>query len=223
VVIVEDHDLVRLGLRAVLEAYRVLEVVAEVSTVAGAVAAAVEWKPSLVVAAETLADGTGRDVCREVRARVPAAGVVILGNGHVDADTERAAREDGALDHLSRRAGARSLCRALYCLAVSGGRPPESPPLLRERGRPRAGPGLLALTAQEHRVLQLVARGRTNREIGDALGLSEKTVKNYLSHAFEKLSVSRRAQAAVLFAREYGLRLDPASLGRPIGWTNGST
>jgi two-component system response regulator DevR len=63
---------------------------------------------------------------------------------------------------------------------------------------------VLALTTQERRVLRLVADGKTNREIGFALGLSTKTVKNYLSHAFEKLNVSRRAQAAVLFVREHG-------------------
>jgi DNA-binding CsgD family transcriptional regulator len=76
---------------------------------------------------------------------------------------------------------------------------------------------LLALTAQEHRDLELVARGRTNKEIGSTLGLSEKTVKNYHSHAVEKLSVTRRAQAAVLFAREYGVRLDGGSPRRTVG------
>jgi two-component system response regulator DevR len=212
VLIAEDHDLVRLGLRSLLQAYRPLEVIGEASTVASAVTASVEHRPSLVVAARTLGDGTGVDVCREILARVPEARVVILGD-HVDADAMRAASGVGALGYLSRRMGAPSLCRALHDLAAGGARrlPAAPPTRLRERGRPDEGPDLLALTAQEHRVLELVARGKTNKEIGSTLGLSEKTVKNYLSHAFEKLSVSRRAQAAVLFAKEYGVRLDPVA------------
>jgi two-component system response regulator DevR len=211
VLIAEDHDLVRLGLRSLLQAYRPLEVIGEASTVASAVTASVEHRPSLVVAARTLRDGTGVDVCREILARVPEARVVILGD-HVDADAMRAASGVGALGYLSRRMGAPSLCRALHDLAAGARRLPAAPPTrLRERGRPDEGPDLLALTAQEHRVLELVARGKTNKEIGSTLALSEKTVKNYLSHAFEKLSVSRRAQAAVLFAKEYGVRLDPVA------------
>lgn len=211
VLIAEDHDLVRLGLRSLLQAYRPLEVVAEACTVASAVTASVEQRPSLVVTARTLRDGTGVDVCREILARVPEMRVVILGD-HVDTDAMRAASGVGALGYLSRRMGAQSLCRALHEFAAgAAGRVPAAPPTrLRERCRAEAGPDLLALTAQEHRVLELVARGKTNKEIGSTLGLSEKTVKNYLSHAFEKLSVSRRAQAAVLFAKEYGVRLDPA-------------
>jgi len=218
VLIAEDHDLVRLGLRALLDAYRPLEVVAEASTVASAVTASVEQKPVLVVAARTLRDGTGVDVCREVRARVPETRVVILGESHVDADAVRAASGVGALGYLSRRMSAPSLCRALHEFAVGGERVAAAPMPLRERFGLRTGSGLLALTVQEHRVLELVARGKTNKEIGGTLRLSEKTVKNYLSHAFEKLSVSRRAQAAVLFAKEYGVRLDPAAAGdhRPM-------
>jgi DNA-binding NarL/FixJ family response regulator len=223
VLIAEDHDLVRLGLRALLEAYRPLEVVAEVSTVASAVTASVEQKPALVVAAWTLRDGTGVDVCREVLARVPGTRVVILGESHVDADAVRAASGVGALGYLSRRMGALGLCRALHDFAVGGVPRAAAPPLrLREHFRPGTGSGLLALTAQEHRVLELVARGKTNKEIGGTLGLSEKTVKNYLSHAFEKLSVSRRAQAAVLFAKEYGVRLASAPPGSN-GATSGPT
>jgi two-component system, NarL family, response regulator DevR len=213
VLIAEDHDLVRLGLRSLLQAYRPLEVVAEASTVASAVIASVEQKPSLVVAARTLRDGTGVDVCREILARLPETRVVIVGD-HVDADAVRAASGVGALGYLSRRMGAQSLCRALHDLAAGAVRRVTAPPTrLRERLRAGAEPGLMALTTQEHRVLELVARGKTNKEIGSTLGLSEKTVKNYLSHAFEKLSVSRRAQAAVLFAKEYGVRLDPLSAG----------
>jgi len=128
--------------------------------------------------------------------------IVIVGEP-ADATTAVAARV-GAVGCLSRQLGAQSLCRALRDLAA-GAEPlvGEAPTLFPSRrdGAPR---DVLALTAQERRVLQLVAHGKTNKEIGTALGLSAKTVKNYLSNAFEKLNVSRRAEAAVLFIKGYG-------------------
>ena len=107
-----------------------------------------------------------------------------------------------ALGYLSRRMGAQSLCRALHDLAAGGGgRVTAAPAPLRERFRAGTGPGLLALTAQEHRVLELVARGKTNKEIGSTLGLSEKTVKNYVTSVLAKLGFERRTQAAAWVAR----------------------
>jgi two-component system response regulator DevR len=206
VLIAESRELVRLGLRSLLAGQRSLEVVGEVSTVAAAVAAAVECRPALVVIAATLGDGTGLEGCREILARVPQTRVVILG-AHGDDTSALAAARVGALGWLSRSADAQSVCRALRDVAAGAARLATVAP-------PRHD--LLALTAQERRVLGLVAQGKTNKEIGSTLGLSEKTVKNYLSHAFEKLSVSRRAQAAVLFIRRYGAR--PAAADVPEAW-----
>jgi two-component system response regulator DevR len=195
VLIAESRELVRLGLRSLLAGHRSLEVVGEASTVAGAVAAAVERRPALVVVASVLGDGTGLDACRQILARVPRTRVVLLGEPGDRASAQTAARA-GVLGWLSRSADAGSVGRLLHDAATGAVRLVAGAPGVRDP---------LALTTQERRVLELVAQGKTNKEIGQTLGLSEKTVKNYLSHAFEKLSVSRRAQAAVLFIRRYGV------------------
>ena len=193
----------RLGLRALLDASRWLEVVADVATVAEAVVAAAAHRPALILIAGGLSDSAGIDGCRELLARLPDAQIVILGE-HADDGAALAATRAGAIGCLSRQVGAQNLCRALRDV-VAGAQPGTmpAPSLLRARG-PAGVRDVLALTVQERRVLELVAHGKTNKEIGTALGLSAKTVKNYLSHAFEKLNVSRRAQAAVLFIKEYG-------------------
>ena len=202
ILIVGGHEVVRLGLRSLLETSRWFEVVADVSTMAEAVTAAAVPHPMLVLIAGAGPDAFDMDGCDELRARVQDARIVIIGE-HVEAATTMAARV-GAVGCLSRQLGAQSLCRALRELAA-GAQPlmGETRALLQSRrdGAPR---DVLALTAQERRVLQLVAHGKTNKEIGSALGLSAKTVKNYLSNAFEKLNVSRRAEAAVLFIKGYG-------------------
>jgi two-component system, NarL family, response regulator DevR len=202
ILLLGDHEVVRLGLRSLLETSRWFEVVADVGTMAEAVTAAVVHRPALVLIAGAGSDGFDIDGCDELRARVQSVRVVIIGED-VEATTTLAARV-GAVGCLSRQLGAHSLCRALRDLAA-GGQPlvGETRTLFHPRrdGAPR---DVLALTAQERRVLQLVAHGKTNKEIGTALGLSAKTVKNYLSNAFEKLNVSRRAEAAVLFIKGYG-------------------
>ena len=201
VLLVGGHEVARLGLRWLLESSRWFEVVGDVGTLADAVAAAAMHRPILVIVADTRPDGSDMESLQQLRARVPDARIVILGE-HVEA-TATITRA-GAVGCLSRRLSAQHLCRALRELAA-GGRPTlgESASLLtpRRNGLPR---DVLALTTQERRVLELVAHGKTNKEIGTALGLSAKTVKNYLSNAFEKLNVSRRAEAAVLFIKRYG-------------------
>jgi two-component system, NarL family, response regulator DevR len=203
ILLVGDHEVVRLGLRSLLETSRWFDVVADVGTMAEAVTAAALHRPTLVLIAGTRPDGLDIDGCDELRARVQDARIVILGE-HVEATTMLT--RVGAVGCLSRQLGARSLCRALRELA-EGDRPLTGPaPSLVQSRRDGAPRDVLALTAQERRVLQLVAHGKTNKEIGTALGLSAKTVKNYLSNAFEKLNVSRRAEAAVLFIKGHGWR-----------------
>jgi two-component system, NarL family, response regulator DevR len=206
VLLVGDHDVMRLGLRSLLEASRWLEVVADVPTVAEAVVAAMTHHPALVLIVGPLGDGTGIDGCREVLARVHDARIVILSE-HDDEASMLAATRMGAVACLSRRVGAQNLCRTLRDVATGGPAPPALAPVMLRAPGTSVARDLLALTAQERRVLELVAHGKTNKEIGSALGLSAKTVKNYLSHAFEKLNVSRRAQAAVLFIKDYGAGL----------------
>jgi two-component system, NarL family, response regulator DevR len=203
ILLVGGHEVLRLGLRSLLETSRWFEVVADVGTVAEAIVAANVEHPALVLMAGTLTDATYVDGCNQLRARVPDARLVILSE-QIEMATALASRV-GAVGCVSRQLGAQSLCRALRELGA-GERPPMGAGgagalFLSRRDGPR---DVLALTTQERRVLQLVAHGKTNKEIGTALGLSAKTVKNYLSNAFEKLNVSRRAQAAVLFIKGYG-------------------
>jgi len=189
-------------LRSLLETSRWFEVVADVGTMAEAATAAVVHRPALVLIAGAGPDGFDLEACDVLRARVQDVRIVIIGED-AEATTALAARV-GAVGCLSRQLGAHSLCRALRDFAA-GGQPilGETRALFQSRrdGAPR---DVLALTAQERRVLQLVAHGKTNNEIGTGLGLSGKTVNNYLSNAFEKLNVSRRAEAAVLFIKGYG-------------------
>jgi two-component system response regulator DevR len=202
ILLVGAHEVVRLGVRSLLETNRWFEVVADVGTVAEAVGAAAVHRPTLVLIAGALSEGTDIDGCQELRARVQEARIVVLGE-HTEGATAMATRV-GAIGCLSRQLGAQSLCRALRELASGGpSLPPQAPSLLSPR-RDGSTRDVLALTVQERRVLYLVAHGKTNKEIGTALGLSAKTVKNYLSNTFEKLNVSRRAQAAVLFVKKYG-------------------
>lgn len=201
IVLVGGHEVVRLGLRALLETSRWFEVVADVGTVAEAVLAANVHRPALLVVAGTLPNGADIGDWQELRARVTEARIVILGEP-IEVAPAMATRV-GAIGCLSRQLGAQRLCRALRELAAGGPSatrhaPSPSPPREDDPAR-----DVLMLTPQERRVLHLVARGKTNKEIGSALGLSAKTVKNYLSNAFDKLNVSRRAQAAVLFAKRY--------------------
>src|SRR5262245_11656288 len=201
VVLVGGHEVARLGLHSLLETSCWFKVVADVGTVAEAVLAADVHRPALLVVAGAPPDHADIDDWQELRARVTEARIVILGE-HIEVAPAMATRV-GAIGCLSRQLGAQRLCRALRELAAQGPSVTgHAPPLFQPR---EDGPArdVLTLTAQERRVLHLVARGKTNKEIGIALGLSAKTVKNYLSNAFDKLNVSRRAQAAVLFARRY--------------------
>jgi DNA-binding NarL/FixJ family response regulator len=200
VLIVEEHEVMRLGLRALLGASRWLEVVGDVATVAEALSAVAVRRPDFVVLATGNGNGTRLDGCRELLSRAPDTRIVILDH-QADAMSALDARRVGAVACLSRRAGAQTLCRALRELATGAATAAEPPASL---ARVRSARDVLALTAQERRVLTLVAHGKTNKEIGTALGLSAKTVKNYLSHAFEKLNARRRAEAAVLFMKTHG-------------------
>lgn len=200
VVLLGGHEVVRLGLCALLETSRWFDVVANVGTVAEAGLAADVHRPALLVIAGALPDGGDIGDWQELRARAMKARIVILGE-HIEMAPAMATRIGASC--LSRQIGAQRLCRALRELAAGGPSVTGHAPLLcqpREDGPAR---DVLMLTGQERRVLYLVTRGKTNKEIGAALGLSAKTVKNYLSNAFDKLNVSRRAQAAVLFAKRY--------------------
>ncbi len=207
VLVVDDSTLVREGLRAVLgtqiQGSRI-EVVGEAGTVAAALTEARRTKPDVVLLDIRLPDGSGLDACRDIKRALPSARVLILTSVASDELIHQAVVA-GAQGYLMKEIDPAGLTRAIADAAA--GRSVLTPEitervlrLLRE-GPHVAGTGLTALSAQERRVLALVAEGLTNKEVGEKLGLSDNTVKNYLVSVFEKLQVKRRSQAAAVFAQ----------------------
>ena len=192
--LVDDHEVVRAGLRALLGEIAGLEIVGEAAGVAEAVAQAARLVPHVVLMDLRLPDGSGVEACREIRSATPGVRVLFL-TSHSDEQAVLSTVLAGASGYLLKDIGHRALVQAIADAAA--GRPVP--------GSALAGPvaqrmqNVETLSTQERRVIALVVEGRTNKEIGAALGLSDKTVKNYLSNAFGKLQLSRRSQAAALF------------------------
>ncbi len=203
--IVDDHEVVRQGLVALLGRRPEFHVVAEAGTAADAVAAARRFQPDLVIMDVRLPDGSGIEACREIRAELPNTRVVIL-TSYPDEDAVLSAIVAGASGYLLKQVRARDLVAALE--AVGRGESLLDPAVtgrVLERVRRIATsdqPDELAqLTAQEQKILLLVAEGKTNKEIAGEVFLSDKTVKNYVSSILAKLNLERRAQAAAYMAR----------------------
>ena len=204
--IVDDHEVVRQGLAALLGRRPEFHVVAEAGTVAEAVAAARKFRPNLVVMDVRLPDGSGIEACREIRAELPDTRVVML-TSYPDEDAVLSAIVAGASGYLLKQVRARDLVAALE--AVGRGESLLDPAVtgrVLERVRRIATsdqPDELAqLTSQEQKILLLVAEGKTNKEIAAEVFLSDKTVKNYVSSILAKLNLERRAQAAAYMARK---------------------
>jgi DNA-binding NarL/FixJ family response regulator len=206
--IVDDHEVVRQGLAAMLGRRAGFHVVAEAGTVAEAIAAARRFRPNLVVMDVRLPDGSGIEACREIRAEMPDTRVVML-TSYPDEDAVLSAIIAGASGYLLKQVRARDLVAALE--AVGRGESLLDPAVtgrVLERIRRIATadqPDELAqLTSQEQKVLLLVAEGKTNKQIAAEVFLSDKTVKNYVSSILAKLNLERRAQAAAYMARIHG-------------------
>ncbi len=195
IMVVDDHEIVRAGLRALLGPVDDMEIVGEASDVAEAVASAPVLSPDVVLMDLRLPDGSGVDACREILSTV-ATRVLFLTSFEDDVACLSAVMS-GASGYFMKDIGSQDLLRAIR--DVAAGRKVGDEHAMRSIGeRMQRQPDL---SQQECRVLGLVVEGRTNREIGQDLGLTEKTVRNYLSNAFQKLGVTRRSQAAVLFTR----------------------
>jgi DNA-binding NarL/FixJ family response regulator len=207
ILVIDDSVLVRRGIKATLgpETSPPMHVVAEAGTVAEGVAAALKHKPDVVLLDIRLPDGSGFDACRQITAKHPAARIVIL-SAHSSDSLVYEAVTSGAQGYLLKEIDHTAFVQALR--AVASGRsildPQVTARVLRIiRGdAPEAAPELSVLSPQEKRVVALVAGGRTNKEIATQLDLSENTVNNYLSNAFEKLKIKRRSQAATLYAQQ---------------------
>ena len=192
--LVDDHEVVRAGLRALLTGIEGMEIVGEAGTVAEAVSEAARLAPDVILMDLRLPDGTGIDACREILSSAPRTRILFV-TSYSDEQAVMSTVLAGAAGYVLKDIDHRTLVAAIRDAAA--GRaildPRITDPVVRRV------PNTEALSAQEQRVLALVVEGKTNKEIAAALGLSDKTVKNYLSNAFQKLGVSRRAQAAALF------------------------
>jgi len=203
--LVDDHEIVRQGIRAVIEAAGGLTVVAEASGVAEAIDRAKSTLPDVVVMDVRLADGSGIEATREIRAARPETKVVML-TSFADDDALFASIMAGAAGYVLKQVRSNDLVRSIR--AVAEGQSLLDPAVtgavlerLRRGKQLMMDPKLARLSPQEERILSLVADGKTNKEIGEDLKLAEKTVKNYVSAILSKLEVSRRAEAAAYLAR----------------------
>jgi DNA-binding NarL/FixJ family response regulator len=203
ILIVDDHEIVREGLAAVLARQPGLKVVAQASTAADALAEASRHVPDVVILDISLPDGSGIETCREIKARLPATKVVIL-TGSGDEDTALAAVIAGANGYLLKQSGILDVVKAIEVVASGGS---LLDPIATERIVRRirhlsdtsASDPFSGFSAREHKILDLIAGGRTNKEIAAQIQLSEKTIKRSVSVILSKLNLERRAQAAALY------------------------
>jgi two-component system response regulator DevR len=203
--LVDDHEVVRQGLAAVISRRENFQVVAEAGTVADAIEAAERFRPDLIVMDVRLPDGSGIEACREIRAEHPEIRVVML-TSYPDEEAVLSAIVAGASGYLLKQIRARDLVSALE--AVGRGEslldPAVTEKVLERVRRIATSPDnddLAQLTQQEQKILLLVAEGKTNKEIAADVFLSDKTVKNYVSSILSKLNLQRRAQAAAYVAK----------------------
>ena len=206
--VVDDHEVVREGLVALLERRPAFTVVAQVGTAAEAIKAARTHRPDLVIMDIRLPDGSGIEATREIRAENPAIRVLML-TSYPDEEAVFAAIMAGASGYLLKKIRGRDLIEALE--AVGRGEslldPAVTEKVLARVRRIATGTdtdGIAQLTQQERTILLCVAEGKTNKEIAAEVFLSDKTVKNYVSSILAKLNLERRAQAAAYVARIKG-------------------
>ncbi len=206
VFLLDDHEVVRQGLRALLESTGSIEVVGEAGTAAEAAARIPALHPDVAVLDARLPDGSGIEVCRTVRGVDPTIRALIL-TSYDDDEALFAAIMAGASGYVLKDVKGLDLVAAIR--QVAEGNSLIDPALTarvleRVRNGPATAPELADLTEQELKLLALIAEGLTNRQIGERMFLAEKTVKNYVSSILAKLGLERRTQAAVLASKLLG-------------------
>jgi DNA-binding NarL/FixJ family response regulator len=203
VFLLDDHEVVRTGLRALLEAGDDITVVGEAGTVADALSRIPAAKPDVAILDVRLPDGNGVEVCREVRSADPDIVCVML-TSYADDEALIASIMAGAAGYVLKQIGSLDLLDTIR--RAGAGESLLDPALTdrvldRLRDGPAVDPRLASLTPQERRILDLIAEGKTNRQIAEEMYLAEKTVKNYVSNLLAKLGMARRTQAATFAAR----------------------
>jgi len=214
VMLVDDHEIVRDGIRAMLESQDDIVVTTEAGTVRDAIDEAARTRPDVIVMDVRLTDGSGIEATREIRAARSATKVLML-TSFADDEALFASIMAGASGYVLKQVKSNDLLHAIR--AVGAGDSLLDPSVTTavldrlRKGKQLMGDEKLArLSPQEERILQQIADGKTNKEIGDDLSLAEKTVKNYVSSILSKLEVARRAEAAAYLARH---TTTPGSVG----------
>jgi len=203
VFLLDDHEVVRRGLRDLLESDGDIEVVGESGSAKEATARIPALRPDVAVLDGRLPDGSGIDVCRDIRSVDPTIKALIL-TSYDDDEALFAAILAGAAGYLLKQIAGNDLIEAVR--RVAAGQSLLDPSLTarvleRLRNGPQEHEELASLTEQERKILTLIAEGLTNRQIGERMFLAEKTIKNYVSSILAKLGLERRTQAAVLASK----------------------
>jgi DNA-binding NarL/FixJ family response regulator len=203
VYLLDDHEIVRQGIRTFLEAAGDIEVVGESGSAVDATNRIPALKPDVAILDARLPDGSGIEVCRTVRSVDPSINALIL-TSYDDDEALFSAIMAGAAGYVLKEVKSSDLLSAIR--VVASGRSLIDPALTmrvleRVRNPITVAPELAELTEQEMKLLEFIAQGLTNRQIGEQMFLAEKTVKNYVSSVLSKLGVERRTQAAVLAAK----------------------
>jgi len=209
ILLVDDHEVVRLGLRSLLERHSQFEVVAEAATARDAVEQVELYSPDVVVMDIRLPGGSGIEACEEISEKYPDTKVIML-TSYAEDEMLFSAIRAGASGYVLKQIEGEGLVRAIE--AVGRGEALLDPAVtqrifqeVRKAAKEEEASAFAALTQQEKHVLMLVSEGKTNREIAKALFLGEGTVRNYVSSILSKLGVSNRAEAAA-YAVEHNLR-----------------
>ncbi len=199
VFLLDDHELVRRGLTDLLGSTEDLEVVGEAGTAAEALRRIPAARPDVALLDARLPDGSGIDVCREIRSTHPAVRCLVL-TSYDDDEALFSAVMAGAAGYLLKQIRGSSLVDGIRQVAAGQSLldPAVTDKLMERLRHPvQEDPLVHSLTAREREILELIAEGLTNRQIGERLFLAEKTVKNYVSNLLAKLGMQRRTQAAV--------------------------
>ena len=203
VFLLDDHEVVRRGVAALLEAESDIHIVGEAGTAAHALARIPAVRPDVAILDIRLPDGDGVDVCREIRSRLPDLACLML-TSFSDEQALFDAVMAGAAGYVLKQIHGSDLLTAVRTVASGESLlDPHSTAqmLARLRHHQTRKDPLAALTDQERQILELIGEGLTNRQIGEHLFLAEKTVKNYVSNLFTKLDMRRRTQAAAFAAQ----------------------
>lgn len=206
VFVLDDHELVREGIRSLLESDNEIEVVGEASTAAEAMTRIPLANPDVAILDVRLQDGSGIDVCRDIRSAMSNL-VCLMLTSFADDEALYASVMAGAAGYVLKQIRARDLIEDVK--KVAGGASLMDPRAVaqvidRIANPPTLDPAMSSLSPQERRILDLIAQGKTNREISEALFLSEKTVKNYVSNLLAKLKMNNRTEAAIYATKQAG-------------------